>query len=71
MAEGDMESFWGSVNLMIFIYALGAVISLLTALMIKYIFVVIRMQKRRADAGKTAAGATSPPPAGAAPKGTA
>jgi hypothetical protein len=72
MAEGDMESFWGSVNLMLFIYALAAVISLLTAWMIKYIFVVIRMQKSRAEArAKGAQTGTSPTPGGAAPKGTA
>jgi hypothetical protein len=66
-----MESFWGSVNLMLFIYALAAVISLLTAWMIKYIFVVIRMQKSRAEASKSAKGGTSSAPRGAAPKGTA
>jgi hypothetical protein len=66
-----MESFWGSVNLMLFTYALAAVISLLTALMIKYIFVVIRMQKIHAEASKIAKSGTSPTPGGAAPKGTA
>ncbi len=64
-----MESFWGSVHLMLFTYALAAVIALLTAWMIKFIFVVIRLQKSRADAGKTAKGA--PTPASAAPKGRA
>jgi hypothetical protein len=62
-----MESFWGSVKLMLFIYALAAAISLITAWMIKYIFVVIRMQKSRADARKSAKAATQ---GGAAPKGT-
>jgi hypothetical protein len=66
-----MESFWGSVNLMLFIYALAAVISLLTAWMIKYIFVVIRMQKSRAEASKSARAGTSPTQGGAVPKGTA
>jgi hypothetical protein len=66
-----MESFWGSVNLMLFIYALAAVISMLTAWVIKYIFVVIRMQKSRAEAGKSAKGGASPTQGGAAPKGTA
>jgi hypothetical protein len=66
-----MESFWGSVNLMLFTYALAAVISLITAWMIKYIFVVIRMQKNRAEAGKSAKGGASPTQGGAAPKGTA
>ena len=43
-----METFWGSVKLMLFIYALAAVISLIIAWMIKYLFVVIRMQSNRA-----------------------
>jgi hypothetical protein len=66
-----MESFWGSVKLMLFVYALAAAISLITAWMIKYIFVVIRMQKSRAEASKSANGGTSPTQGGAAPKGTA
>jgi len=65
-----MESFWGSVKLMLFIYALAAAISLITAWMIKYIFVVIRMQKSRAEARKSAT-ANAPTQGGAAPKGTA
>ena len=66
-----MESFWGSVNLMLFIYALAAAISLITAWMIKYIFVVIRMQKSRAEARKGVKAGGAPTPGGAAPKGTA
>jgi flagellar basal body-associated protein FliL len=65
-----MESFWGSVKLMLFIYALAAAISLITAWMIKYIFVVIRMQKSRAEARKSAKAASAPTQGGAAPKGT-
>ena len=66
-----MESLWGSVKLMLFIYALAAAISLITAWMIKYIFVVIRMQKSRAEARKSAKAANAPTQGGAAPKGTA
>jgi hypothetical protein len=66
-----MESFGGAVKLMFFIYAMAAVISLITAWMIKYIFVVIRMQKSRAEANKSAKGGTVPPQGGAAPRGTA
>jgi flagellar basal body-associated protein FliL len=66
-----MESFWGSVKLMLFIYALAAAISLITAWMIKYIFVVIRAQKSRAEARKSAKTVSPPTQAGAAPKGTA
>jgi len=65
-----MESFWGSVKLMLFIYALAAAISLITAWMIKYIFVVIRMQKSRAEARKSAKAGGAATPEGAAPKGT-
>jgi len=45
-----MEYFWGSVKLMFFIYALAAVISLIMAWIIRFIFVGIRMQKNHADA---------------------
>ena len=66
-----MESFWGAVKLMLFVYALAAAISLITAWMIKYIFVVIRMQKSRAEASKSAKAGTSLTQGGAAPKSTA
>ena len=66
-----MESVMGSVKLMLFVYALAAVISLATAWMIKYIFVVIQLQKKRADARKGAKDATLLTPRDAAPKGTA
>ena len=61
-----MESFWGSVELMVFVYALAAVVSFLVAWIIKLIFAGIRRQKARADArAKAAAG-----PGDAAPEGT-
>ncbi len=45
-----MESFWGSVELMIFVYALAAVVSFFIAWIIKLIFAAIKMQKARAEA---------------------
>jgi len=65
-----MESVWGAVKLMLFIYALAAAISLITAWVIKYIFIVIRMQKSRADARSGDKPGTASK-AGAAPKGSA
>jgi hypothetical protein len=65
-----MESFWGSVKLMLFVYALAAAISLITAWMIKYIFVVIRMQKKRAEDSKSAKEGTSSTQGDVASKGT-
>ena len=66
-----MESVGGSIKLMLFIYALAAAISLVTAWMIKYIFVVIRMQKGRAETAQGVKSGAVPPQGGAAPKGTA
>lgn len=66
-----MEYFWGSVKLMLFTYALAAVISLIMAWVIKYLFVGIRMQKNRADARNSVKAATSPGPGKTAPERTA
>jgi hypothetical protein len=66
-----MESVGGSIKLMFFVYALAAAISLITAWMIKYIFVVIRMQKKRAEDSKSAKAGTSSTQGDVAPKGTA
>lgn len=66
-----MESFEGAVKLMLFIYALAAAISLITAWVIKHIFTLIRMQRNRAEARKSAKAADAPTQGGAAPKGTA
>ncbi len=41
-----METVWGSVQLMLIVYALAAVISLATAGIIKLIFLVIQKQKK-------------------------
>ncbi len=45
-----MESFWGSVQLMFFVYALAAVVSFAVAWIIKLIFAGIRLQGTRAGA---------------------
>lgn len=66
-----MESVWGAVKLMFFIYALAAAIALLTGWVIKHIFTVIRMQKDRAEARKSAKAGSSPAQGGAAQKGAA
>jgi hypothetical protein len=66
-----MESFWGAVKLMFFIYALAAVISLIMAWVMKYLFRGIQMHKSRADARNNAKAAASAPPAKAAPERTA
>jgi len=44
-----METVGGSVQLMLFIYAMAAVISLATAWIIKLIFAVIQSQNRTAS----------------------
>ncbi len=66
-----MESFWGSVKLMFFIYALAAAISLITAWVIKHIFTLIRMQRNRSEARKSAKAGSASMQGGAAPKGSA
>jgi len=63
-----MESVWGSVKLMLFIYALAAVISLMMAWVIKYIFVGIRMRNDRVDARKAAKAGPAPTPSDARPQ---
>lgn len=55
-----MESFWGSVKLMLFVYALAAVVSLTVAWSIKMIFAGVKMQKARAAARASAQ--VEPPP---------
>lgn len=51
MVEGEIETFWDSVKLMLFVYALAAVVSLIVAWIIKMVFSGIRMRKARADSG--------------------
>ena len=48
--EGDIETFWDSVELMLFVYALAAVVSLAVAWLLKVIYAGVRMQKARAEA---------------------
>ncbi len=50
-----MESFWGSVELMVFIYALAAVVSYLVAWVLKLLYIVIEKNKARAEARAQAA----------------
>ncbi len=49
-----MENFWESVNLMLFVYALAAIVSLAVAWIIKLLFGVIRMKEKRAAANAPA-----------------
>jgi hypothetical protein len=65
-----MESFAGSVKLMLFIYALAAVISFATAWIIKLIFFAIQMQKKRTTERQNTRTRPSAAPAGAAAKRT-
>ncbi len=44
------ESFWGSVKIMLFVYALAAVVSFFMAGVIKGIYSGISMRKARAEA---------------------
>ena len=55
-----MESFWGSVKLMLFVYALTAVVSFAVAWVIKLIFAGIRLQGTRAEARASAQSAAEP-----------
>ncbi len=52
-----MESFWGSVELMVLIYALAAVVSYLVAWVLKLLYTVIEKNKARAEARAQAASA--------------
>ncbi len=54
-----MEYFWGSVKLMVFIYALAAVVSFFMAWVIKLIFAVIQRRRARAEARAAAAERTA------------
>ena len=45
-----MESFWGSIELMVFIYALAAIVSYLVAWILKLLYITIEKNKARAEA---------------------
>ena len=45
-----MESFWGSIELMVFIYALAAIVSYLVAWILKLLYTTIEKNKARAEA---------------------
>ncbi len=55
-----METIVGSFQLMLFIYALAAVISLATAWIIKCVFYVIKLQSAGAASQKPATPADAP-----------
>ena len=44
-----MESFWGSIELMVFIYALAAIVSYLVAWILKLLYTTIEKNKARAE----------------------
>ena len=44
-----MESFWGSIELMVFIYALAAIVSYLVAWILKLLYTTIKKNKARAE----------------------
>ena len=44
-----MESFWGSIELMVFIYALAAIVSYLVAWILKLLYPAIEKNKARAE----------------------
>lgn len=52
-----MESFWGSVELMLFVYALAAVVSYMVAWILKGLYTLIEKNKARAIARADAANA--------------
>ena len=45
-----MESFWGSIELMVFIYALAAIVSYLVAWILKLLYITIEKNKARSEA---------------------
>ncbi len=62
-----MAKFWDAVVLMVFVYALAAVVSFFVAWVIKMIFVVIQRRNARAAAraeAQASAGAESATPNG-------
>ena len=44
-----MESFWGSIELMVFIYALAAIVAYLVAWILKLLYTAIEKNKARAE----------------------
>ncbi len=60
-----MESFWGSVELMVFVYALAAVVSYLVAWVLKLLYGAIEKNKARAEARAEARAQAAAAPEGA------
>ena len=52
-----MESFWDSVEIMVFVYALAAVVSYMVAWILKLLYAAIEKNKARAEARAQAANA--------------
>ncbi len=50
-----MESFWDSVEIMVFVYALAAVVSYMVAWILKLLYAAIEKNKARAEARARAA----------------
>jgi hypothetical protein len=50
-----MESFWDSVELMVFVYALAAVVSYMVAWILKLLYAAIEKNKARVEARAQAA----------------
>ena len=50
-----MESFWDSVEIMVFVYALAAVVSYMVAWILKLLYAAIEKNKARAEARAQAA----------------
>ncbi len=57
--EEKIENFWEAVRLMLFIYALAAVVSFAVAGIIKLIFAGIQMRNARAEARSKAGDAAA------------
>ena len=50
LEEEKVEKFWGSVEMMLFVYALAAVVSYAMAGIIRLIFAAIRMRQAKPQA---------------------
>ena len=50
-----MENFWDSVEIMVFVYALAAVVSYMVAWILKLLYAAIEKNKARAEARAQAA----------------
>ncbi len=60
-----MESFWDSVEIMVFVYALAAVVSYMVAWILKLLYAAIKKNKARAEARAEARAQAATAPEGA------